>query len=131
MCNEAALVAARKKKTAVDLLDFEQAIERIIGGLEKKERLLSREERTRVAYHEAGHAVAGWFLEHANPLLKVPLSATPIGNTHLSHPPQVSIVPRGVAALGYAQYQPIEQRLHTKEQVPTSTSPYCCCVGCY
>ena len=73
MCNEAALVAARKKKTAVDLLDFEQAIERIIGGLEKKERLLSREERTRVAYHEAGHAVAGWFLEHANPLLKVTL----------------------------------------------------------
>ena len=73
VCNEAALVAARKKKTAVDLLDFEQAIERIIGGLEKKERLLSREERTRVAYHEAGHAVAGWFLEHANPLLKVTL----------------------------------------------------------
>lgn len=97
VCNEAALVAARKKKKAIELIDFEHAIERIIGGnhfsyfvcllgsylfiyfvclfvcqgLEKKDRLLSREERTRVAYHEAGHAVVGWFLEHANPLMKV------------------------------------------------------------
>jgi ATP-dependent Zn protease len=100
VCNEAALVAARHRKPAVELIDFEKAIERIIGGLEKKSRILSREERTRVAYHEAGHAICGWFLEHTDPLLKV------------------SIVPRGVAALGYAQYLPKEQNIYTKEQVP-------------
>jgi ATP-dependent Zn protease len=99
VCNEAALVAARHRKSAVELIDFERAIERIIGGLEKKSRILSREERTRVAYHEAGHAICGWFLEHTDPLLKV------------------SIVPRGVAALGYAQYLPKEQNIYTKEQV--------------
>lgn len=99
VCNEAALVAARHRKPAVELIDFEKAIERIIGGLEKKSRILSREERTRVAYHEAGHAICGWFLEHTDPLLKV------------------SIVPRGVAALGYAQYLPKEQNIYTKEQV--------------
>lgn len=99
VCNEAALVAARHRKPAVELIDFEKAIERIIGGLEKKSRILSREERTRVAYHEAGHAICGWFLEHTDPLLKV------------------SIVPRGVAALGYAQYLPKEQNIYTKEQL--------------
>eukprot|EP01087_Luapelamoeba_hula_P008565 TRINITY_DN214_c0_g2_i2.p1 TRINITY_DN214_c0_g2~~TRINITY_DN214_c0_g2_i2.p1 ORF type:complete len:565 (-),score=90.88 TRINITY_DN214_c0_g2_i2:184-1878(-) len=99
VCNEAALVAARKNKSAIDLSDFEAAIERVIGGLEKKNRVLSREERLTVAYHEAGHAVAGWFLEHADPLLKV------------------SVVPRGVAALGYAMYQPKELHLFTKEQI--------------
>jgi len=99
VCNEAALVAARHGKKTIELIDFEKAIERIIGGLEKKSRILSREELTRVAYHEAGHAVCGWFLEHADPLLKV------------------SIVPRGVAALGYAQYVPKEQHLYTREQL--------------
>lgn len=71
MCNEAALIAARHRKSVVELIDFERAIERVIGGLEKKSRILSREEKTRVAYHEAGHAICGWFLEHADPLLKV------------------------------------------------------------
>src|SRR5210317_388305 len=86
VCNEAALIAARKDKKAVDMKDFEDAIDRVIGGLEKKNKIISPEEKKIVAYHEAGHAVAGWFLEHADPLVKV------------------SIVPRGVAALGYAQY---------------------------
>ncbi|KAL6048778.1 AFG3-like protein 2 [Balamuthia mandrillaris] len=99
ICNEAALVAARNKKEAVEMVDFEYAIERIIGGLEKKNKALSREELTTVAYHEAGHAVAGWFLEHASPLLKV------------------SIVPRGIGALGYAMYQPKDQYLYTTEQL--------------
>jgi cell division protease FtsH len=99
ICNEAALIAARKEKKAVDMLDFENAIDRVIGGLEKKNKLISPEEKKIVAYHEAGHAVAGWFLEHADPLVKV------------------SIVPRGVAALGYAQYLPKEQFLYQTEQL--------------
>jgi len=99
VCNEAALIAARKDKKAVDMKDFEDAIDRVIGGLEKKNKIISPSERKIVAYHEAGHAVAGWFLEHADPLVKV------------------SIVPRGVAALGYAQYLPKEQFLHTTEQM--------------
>jgi AFG3 family protein len=99
VCNEAALIAARKEKKAVDMLDFENAIDRVIGGLEKKNKLISPEEKKIVAYHEAGHAVAGWFLEHADPLVKV------------------SIVPRGVAALGYAQYLPKEQFLYQTEQL--------------
>ncbi len=99
VCNEAALIAARRNKKAVDLDDFENAIDRVIGGLEKKNKLISPEEKKIVAYHEAGHAVAGWFLEHANPLVKV------------------SIVPRGLAALGYAQYLPKEQFLHQTEQL--------------
>jgi len=98
-CNEAALVAARAGKKAIELEDFEKAIERIIGGLEKKERVLSPKEKERVAWHEAGHAIAGWFLRHADPLLKV------------------SIIPRGSAALGYAQVQPHEQYLYTSEQI--------------
>ncbi|MEQ6167637.1 MULTISPECIES: ATP-dependent zinc metalloprotease FtsH [unclassified Ekhidna] len=99
VCNEAALIAARKDKKKVDMTDFQDAIDRVIGGLEKKNKLISPEEKKIVAYHEAGHAVAGWFLEHADPLVKV------------------SIVPRGVAALGYAQYLPKEQFLYQTEQL--------------
>jgi AFG3 family protein len=99
VCNEAALIAARHDKTAVDMQDFNDAIDRVIGGLEKKNKLISPDEKKIVAYHEAGHAVAGWFLEHTDPLVKV------------------SIVPRGVAALGYAQYLPKEQFLITTEQM--------------
>lgn len=85
VCNEAALHAARKAADFVASVDFDTAIERVIVGLERKSRVLSKEEKTTVAYHEAGHAVCGWFLEHADPLLKV------------------SIIPRGTGALGYAQ----------------------------
>ena len=99
VCNEAALIAARRDKSAVDMQDFQDAIDRVIGGLEKKSKIISPEEKKIVAYHEAGHAVAGWFLEHADPLVKV------------------SIVPRGVAALGYAQYLPKEQFLYQTEQL--------------
>lgn len=99
VCNEAALIAARRNKEAVDLQDFHDAIDRVIGGLEKKNKIISQDEKKIVAYHEAGHAVAGWFLEHADPLVKV------------------SIVPRGVAALGYAQYLPKEQFLYQTEQL--------------
>ncbi len=99
VCNEAALIAARKDKTEVEMQDFHDAIDRVIGGLEKKTKIISADEKKIVAYHEAGHAVAGWFLEHADPLVKV------------------SIVPRGVAALGYAQYLPKEQFLYQTEQL--------------
>jgi len=99
VCNEAALIAARRNKKAVDQQDFNDAIDRVIGGLEKKNKIISPEEKKIVAYHEAGHAIAGWFLEHTDPLVKV------------------SIVPRGVAALGYAQYLPKEQFLYTTEQL--------------
>ncbi len=99
VCNEAALIAARRNKQSVDMQDFQDAIDRVIGGLEKKNKIISPEEKKIVAYHEAGHAIAGWFLEHADPLVKV------------------SIVPRGVAALGYAQYLPKEQFLYTTEQL--------------
>ncbi|MCU0431290.1 MAG: ATP-dependent zinc metalloprotease FtsH [Cytophagaceae bacterium] len=99
VCNEAALIAARKNKEQIDMSDFQDAVDRVIGGLEKKNKIISPEEKKIVAYHEAGHAVSGWFLEHADPLVKV------------------SIVPRGVAALGYAQYLPKEQFLYTKEQL--------------
>ncbi|KAI8338251.1 peptidase family M41-domain-containing protein [Chlamydoabsidia padenii] len=99
VCNEAALIAARHQKDQVQEVDFEQAIERVIAGLEKKSRVLSPEEKKTVAYHEAGHAVAGWYLKHADPLLKV------------------SIIPRGVAALGYAQYLPKDQYLYSENQL--------------
>jgi cell division protease FtsH len=99
VCNEAALIAARHGKDHVDMQDFQDAIDRVIGGLEKKNKIISPEEKQIVAYHEAGHAIAGWFLENADPLLKV------------------SIVPRGVAALGYAQYLPKEQYLYRTEQL--------------
>ncbi|KAF0923912.1 hypothetical protein E2562_007753 [Oryza meyeriana var. granulata] len=99
VCNEAALIAARNEKTQITMQHFESAIDRIIGGLEKKNKVISKLERRTVAYHESGHAVAGWFLEHAEPLLKV------------------TIVPRGTAALGFAQYVPNENLLMTKEQL--------------
>jgi len=99
VCNEAALIAARRNRDEVTMQDFQDAMDRVIGGLEKKNKLISPEEKEIVAYHEAGHAVAGWFLEHADPLVKV------------------SIVPRGVAALGYAQYLPREQYLYRTEQL--------------
>lgn len=99
ICNEAALIAARKDKKEVEMQDFNDAIDRVIGGLEKKTKLISPEEKKIVAYHEAGHAICGWFLEYADPLVKV------------------SIVPRGIAALGYAQYLPKEQFLYSTEQL--------------
>uniref|UniRef100_A0A7S3EGQ2 AAA+ ATPase domain-containing protein n=1 Tax=Rhodosorus marinus TaxID=101924 RepID=A0A7S3EGQ2_9RHOD len=99
ICNEAALIAARDANNFVTMEHFEFALDRIIGGLEKKNLVMTPEEKRTVAYHEAGHAVTGWFLEHALPLLKV------------------SIVPRGEAALGYAQYQPQEQSLMSTEQL--------------
>ncbi|MBK7147557.1 MAG: ATP-dependent zinc metalloprotease FtsH [Bacteroidetes bacterium] len=99
ICNEAALIAARQDKAEVDMQDFNDAIDRSIGGLEKKNKLISPEEKKVIAYHEAGHAIAGWFLEYAHPLLKV------------------SIIPRGVAALGYAQYLPKEKYLETSPEM--------------
>lgn len=108
VCNEAALIAARNNKEKIDMQDFQDAIDRVIGGLEKKNKLISPEEKKIVAYHEAGHAVAGWFLEFADPLVKV------------------SIVPRGVAALGYAQYLPKEQYIYRTEQL---TDEMCMTLG--
>ena len=99
VCNEAALIAARKGKSEVNLDDFNDAIDRIIGGLEKRTKIISPEEKKVIAYHEAGHAVSGWFLEYAYPLVKV------------------TIVPRGDAALGYAQYLPKEKYLTLKEEL--------------
>ena len=99
VCNEAALIAARKNKEAVDMSDFQDAIDRVIGGLEKRNKIISPEEKEIIAYHEAGHAICGWYLEHAYPLLKV------------------TVVPRGSAALGYAQYTPKEQYLYNTDQL--------------
>ena len=99
VCNEAALIAARKGKESVEMIDFQDAIDRVIGGLEKKNKIIAPHEKAIIAYHEAGHAVCGWFLEHAYPLLKV------------------TIVPRGTAALGYAQYTPTEQYLYNTDQL--------------
>jgi cell division protease FtsH len=99
VCNEAALVAARKEKTQVEVEDFNEAVDRSIGGLEKKNKIISPHEKEIIAYHEAGHAICGWYLEHAHPLLKV------------------TIIPRGIAALGYAQYLPKEQYLYRTEQL--------------
>ena len=98
VCNEAALIAARNLNPSIIQKNFEAAIERVVAGLEKKSKVLQPEEKKIVAYHEAGHAVCGWFLQHADPLLKV------------------SIIPRGMG-LGYAQYLPKEQYLYTKEQL--------------
>ncbi len=97
ICNEAALLAARKEKDVVEMEDFEQAIDRVIAGLEKKNKLISPEERKVIAFHESGHAIAGWFLENTDPVVKV------------------SIVPRGLSALGYAQYLPEERYLYSRE----------------
>ena len=99
VANEAALIAARNDKKQVENQDFNDAIDRVIGGLEKKNKIISPEEKKIVAYHEAGHAVVGWNLEHADPLVKV------------------SIIPRGIAALGFAQYLPKEQYLYRTEQL--------------
>lgn len=99
ICNEAALIAARKGKSEVELQDFHDAIDRVIGGLEKKNKIIAPEEKKIIAYHEAGHAVAGWYLEHAHPLIKV------------------TIVPRGVAALGYAQYLPKEMYIRNTDHM--------------
>lgn len=99
ICNEAALIAARNGKQEVHMQDFNDAIDRVIGGLEKKNKIILPDEKKIIAFHEAGHAICGWFLEYAHPLIKV------------------SIVPRGVAALGYAQYLPKEQFLYTTDQM--------------
>ncbi|MEI2740526.1 MAG: ATP-dependent zinc metalloprotease FtsH [Chitinophagaceae bacterium] len=108
VCNEAALIAARKNKEAVDMQDFQDAVDRVIGGLEKKNKIISPEEKKIIAFHEAGHAICGWYLEHAYPLLKV------------------TIVPRGTAALGYAQYTPKEQYLYNIDQL---TDQICMTLG--
>jgi ATP-dependent metalloprotease FtsH len=99
VCNEAALVAARHDKKHVELEDFNYALDRVIGGLEKKNKLISPKEKEIIAYHEAGHAICGWYLEHASPLIKV------------------TIVPRGIGTLGYAQYLPKEEYIIRKEQL--------------
>ncbi|HMX41321.1 MAG TPA: ATP-dependent zinc metalloprotease FtsH, partial [Saprospiraceae bacterium] len=99
VCNEAALIAARRNKKAVEMEDFNYALDKVIGGLEKKNKIISPEEKQIIAYHEAGHAICGWFLEHAHPLVKV------------------TIVPRGLAALGYAQYLPKEQYITRKDKL--------------
>ena len=98
VCNEAALIAARHNKSHVGRQDFLDAVDRIIGGLEKKTKVMTEGERRTIALHEAGHATISWFLEHANPLVKV------------------SIVPRG-RALGAAWYMPEERQITTKEEM--------------
>ena len=98
VCNEAALIAARHQKNAVGKQDFLDAVDRIIGGLEKKTKIMTAHEKHTIALHEAGHATISWFLEHANPLIKV------------------TIVPRG-RALGAAWYMPEERQITTKEQM--------------
>ncbi len=100
MCNEAALLAARRNKDLVEMIDFQDAIERVVAGLEKKNKIISPHEREIVAYHESGHAIVGWYLEHTDPVMKV------------------SIVPRGLAALGYTLQTPLEDRfLMTREEL--------------
>jgi AFG3 family protein len=99
VCNEAALVAARRGKSAVSMDDFNFALDRVIGGLEKKNKLISPREKEIIAYHEAGHAICGWYLPYASPLVKV------------------TIVPRGVGTLGYAQYLPKEEYITRTEQL--------------
>ena len=98
VCNEAALIAARHNKKSVGKQDFLDAVDRIIGGLEKKTKVMTNDEKRTIALHEAGHATVSWFCEHANPLVKV------------------SIVPRG-RALGAAWYLPEERQITTKEQM--------------
>ena len=99
VCNEAALHAARESKKVVGAADFESAIERVIAGATKVNRVMSEEERRVVAFHESGHALTGWLLEHTDALMKV------------------SILPRASAALGFAQYLPSDQKLYSTEQV--------------
>ena len=97
VCNEAALIAARRGKAEVDMNDFNYALDRVIGGLERKNKLIAPHEKEIIAYHEAGHAICGWYLEHASPLVKV------------------TIVPRGMGTLGYAQYLPKEEYITRTE----------------
>jgi len=99
ICNEAALIAARKDKTEIGMDDFNYAMDKIIAGLEKRANVISPEEKKVIAYHEAGHAISGWFLPYAMPLVKV------------------TIVPRTVGALGYAQYQPKDEYIVRTEQM--------------
>ncbi|MBP5708488.1 MAG: peptidase M41, partial [Bacteroidales bacterium] len=98
VCNEAALIAARKNKKVVEKQDFLDAVDRIVGGLERKTKILSKEEKRAIAFHEAGHATVSWLLEYASPLVKV------------------TIIPRG-NSLGAAWYLPEERQLTTKEQL--------------
>ncbi|HRP82221.1 MAG TPA: ATP-dependent zinc metalloprotease FtsH [Flavobacteriales bacterium] len=98
ICNEAALIAARRKKSAVEKQDFLDAVDRVIGGLEKKNKIITNEEKRAIAFHEAGHATVSWLVEHASPLVKV------------------TIVPRG-RSLGAAWYLPDERHLTTTEQM--------------
>jgi cell division protease FtsH len=98
VCNESALIAARKNKTVVEKQDFLDAIDRIVGGLERKNKIISMVEKKTIAYHEAGHATVSWMLEYASPLLKV------------------TIIPRG-RALGAAWYLPEERQITTREQL--------------
>ena len=99
ICNEAALIAARRGKKEIDMDDFNYALDRVIGGLEKKNKIISPDEKRIIAYHEAGHAICGWFLKHASPLVKV------------------TIVPRGIGTLGYAQYLPKEEYITREEEL--------------
>ncbi|ELT87302.1 hypothetical protein CAPTEDRAFT_150049 [Capitella teleta] len=99
ICNEAALYAARHKKKAIDVSDFDYAVERVIAGVAKKSTVLSQMEKKILAYHEAGHALVGWLLEHTDVLLKV------------------TIVPRTSKALGFAQYMPKENVLYSKDEL--------------
>lgn len=107
LCNEAAIMAARRSKSFIESIDFELASERVLAGLEKKN-LLSEEERKTVAIHESGHAVVSWFLEGGAPLLKI------------------TIIPRSKGSLGYAQYLPNENSLEVKQEL---LDRMCCILG--
>ncbi len=97
VCNEAALIAARRNKASISMDDFNYALDKVIGGLERKSKIIAPEEKIIIAYHEAGHAICGWYLEHASPLVKV------------------TIVPRGIGTLGYAQYLPKDEYITRTE----------------
>lgn len=99
VCNEAALHAARNLQKVVKEADLEYALERLVGGTEKRSQVITAEEKRVVAYHESGHALVGWLLPHTDALLKV------------------TIVPRTSMALGFAQYTPTDQKLFSKEEV--------------
>ena len=99
MCNEAALHAARFQQKKVRASDMEYAVERVVGGTEKRSHAMTPAEKKVVAYHESGHALVGWLLKHTDALLKV------------------TIVPRTNLALGFAQYTPTDQKLYAKEEV--------------
>jgi cell division protease FtsH len=98
ICNEAALIAARKNRDEVTMEDFNDAIDRVIGGLEKKNKIITPDEKELIAYHEAGHAICGWFLKNCDPLVKV------------------TVIPRGNAG-GYAQYLPNERMVKRTEEL--------------